>query len=261
MLLAVVLLALLAGLLLGRGAEQADGGTRVLVVGDSVTQGWNGSCTWRFYFAERLRLRGVPVDMVGPRTGVYDALDWDHQGGYADEDFDQDHAAWAGAQLGPDGGPPQSSIERLVENHAPDVVLALWGINDLNHGGASADELVAEYDEWITRARAADPGIDLVIGQLPQEWLPGVTDFNAAIVRLADERTTADSRVMVAAPDTPFSSDTEFTDGIHPDVDGDRRLGAMFESAFWTLRGEDPPRLEVPAGDADEPCPLTGPVT
>lgn len=252
--LALLLVALAA---LGRVAVQGDPQTRVLVVGDSVTQGWLGSCTWRYYFSERLRLRGVDdVDLVGPRTGVYHDRDWDLRGGYADGDFDQDHAAWAGAQLGIGGGPAQEGIDRLVAEHAPDVVLALWGINDLNLGGATPDELVAEYDAWITLAREADPDIDLVIGQLPQEWLPGVEEFNAAIVELANERTTADSRVLVAAPDQPFSSADEFTDGIHPDVDGDRRLGAMFESAWWTLRGEDPPPLELPDDSGGEPCPI-----
>lgn len=259
-LLPVVLIGLVAGLLVGRGADRADDETRVLVVGDSVTQGWVGSCTWRFFFAERLRLRGIEdVDLVGPRTGVYDSLDWDHQGGYADEEFDQDHAARSSAELGDAGGPTGEGIDRLVDDHDPDAVLALWGINDLLHGGASPDDLVASYDEWISLARSADPGIDLVIGQLPQEWLPGVTEVNEKLVELAAERTTAGSPVLVATPDRPFSEEREFTDGIHPDVDGDRRLGTMFESAWWALQGQDPPPLEVPAGDGDEPCPLRAP--
>lgn len=244
---------------LARGADETASKTRVLVVGDSVTQGWSGSCTWRYFFWQRLQRRGVDdIDMVGPRTGVYESYDWDHQDAYADGDFDQDHAARSGARLGTNGGPPAETIDGLVGRFDPDVVIALWGINDLTHGGADAIELLRSYDEWITRARSVSPDVDLIIGQLPQTWIPGVDDVNAGLVELANERTNADSRVIVAGPSQPFSVD-EFKDGIHPHTVGDRRLGTMFESAWWALQGEDPPPLEVPAGDSSDPCPIAGP--
>jgi lysophospholipase L1-like esterase len=239
------------------GHDVPDGRTRVLVVGDSVTQGWPGSCTWRYYFWERLSLRGVvdDIDLVGPRTGVYDDLDWDVSGAYADENFDQDHAAMSGAELGTDGGPPGESIDVLVARYRPDVVLALWGINDLIKGPATGEAVLARYAGWIDRARRGQPDIDLVIGKLPQTWVPGVEELNAGLDDLAREESTTRSPVIVAEHPEPFDSETDFSDGVHPTVSGDAKLGEMFESAWWTLAGETPqPLTTAPGGNG--PCPM-----
>src|SRR5262245_45869916 len=43
---------------------------RILIVGDSISQGHEGDFTWRYRFAEHLRIAGAAPDFVGPWTGT-----------------------------------------------------------------------------------------------------------------------------------------------------------------------------------------------
>ena len=75
---------------------QADtDAARILIVGDSVTQGSRGDYTWRYFWWKNLEARDADVDFVGPTTGVFDNWNWKYTGtdAYADPNFDMDHAA------------------------------------------------------------------------------------------------------------------------------------------------------------------------
>lgn len=43
---------------------------RIMVVGDSITQGSSGDYTWRYRLWRHLTDRGVRVDLVGPRDDL-----------------------------------------------------------------------------------------------------------------------------------------------------------------------------------------------
>ena len=109
---------------------------RLMVVGDSISQGSAGDFTWRYRLYEHLVQSGTPVDMVGPRTTLYDNVA-ERQGDehYADPNFDADHdslwgrAAWQEAD----------TIAGEVAVASPDYLLVLLGINDLGWASESAD--------------------------------------------------------------------------------------------------------------------------
>ncbi len=75
-LLATWVLALTA--LAGCATEDGDdSATRVLLFGDSITQGRPGDWTWRYRLWQQLRDTGRPVDFVGPAENlVGDSLDY-----------------------------------------------------------------------------------------------------------------------------------------------------------------------------------------
>ena len=56
------------------GAEDVDP-VRILLVGDSVTQGSAGDWTWRYRLWKHFDAAGVAVDFVGPRNDLYDNVD------------------------------------------------------------------------------------------------------------------------------------------------------------------------------------------
>lgn len=99
------------------GGRQA--GMRIMIVGDSMSQGAQGDWTWRYWIWEWFRDQGISIDFVGPYVGtvepdlpsapsppaLYGAVQMTgpvkSNGGYAvgvSTDFDSDHfAVWGRA--------------------------------------------------------------------------------------------------------------------------------------------------------------------
>lgn len=53
--------------------QKRQGGTKVLIVGDSMTHCNEGDYTWRYRISEWLRSQNVAVDFVGPYQGTAEA--------------------------------------------------------------------------------------------------------------------------------------------------------------------------------------------
>ena len=72
----VALTLLLAGLggLAPASASPGAEPTRILIVGDSVAQGSAGDWTWRYWLWRHLERSATEVDLVGPRTDLYDQV-------------------------------------------------------------------------------------------------------------------------------------------------------------------------------------------
>jgi hypothetical protein len=124
---------------------------RVLLVGDSVTQGSSGDWTWRYRLWQHLAASDTTVDLVGPRddlltpeTGAFGSQD------YVDPRFDRDHAARWGMSLADLDHP----IEALVSTYRPDVVVELMGVNDLVWQQDGAAEVAGLLTDLVTDARA-----------------------------------------------------------------------------------------------------------
>ena len=110
---------------------------RILLVGDSVTQGSSGDWTWRYRLWQHLVADGVGVDLVGPSDDLYDNVTGQrgsHE--YVDPAFDQDHAARWGMQFATQDVP----VADLVAEYHPDVVVEGLGLNDLawRHVGSTS---------------------------------------------------------------------------------------------------------------------------
>lgn len=218
-----------------------DDPERVLIVGDSVTQGWRGDHTWRYFAWKDLEQTGASVDFVGSASGTYSNGDWNYTGddAYADPDFDQQHAAVAGGALQVEGHSLLSwPVADEIADHDPQTVVSMWGVNDLSDLNHSVDDVLGYYEGWFARARAAKPSVDFVVAELPQTWLYDgrVVEFNAGLRALAGELSTSDSRIVVATPG-PMSAESDFIDGVHPTPAGERKIAAMMVQAIEPLLG------------------------
>lgn len=58
-----------------RRVASRDEGIRVLIVGDSMTHGFQGDHTWRYRIWEWFRDQGIAVTLVGPYTGTWPPAD------------------------------------------------------------------------------------------------------------------------------------------------------------------------------------------
>lgn len=223
---------------------------RILLVGDSVTQGSAGDWTWRYRLWQHLAAAGVAVDFVGPRADLYDNLTDEHGStAYADRDFDRDHAARWGMQVEVLDVP----IEQLVAAHQPDVVVEMLGFNDL-YAQRSPAAVAARIGRLVDDARAADPTVDLVLAEASQSWYPPVPELNGRLSGVATAATTPESRVVVAATATGHDELDDTWDGSHPNARGEVRIAWAVADALHGLG-------IGPAADRTAPFPPVGPRT
>lgn len=207
---------------------------RILVVGDSVSQGSAGDWTWRFRLWEHLDAAGTPADLVGPRDDLYDNIAGVHGStAYAAPGFDRDHAARWGLTL--------AFLDRdwalgdLVVAHRPDVVVAALGINDLLFLGHSVERVEADLRGFVAQARSADPGVTVVLSRLPQTWFDRVPALNARMDALAAELDLPSSPIVVAHTDSGFEHDAHTWDGLHPDARGEVLVAGAVADALAGL--------------------------
>lgn len=222
---------LLTGCSLG-SATADDGTTRLLLVGDSITQGRAGDWTWRYRLWQRLEQAGdQDVDFVGPASD----LDGDSVA-YRDPDFDRDHAAWWGTPL----TPPAYPVGSLGRVYRPDVAVIELGVNDLLKQHEAPADVAAAMRDTVGTLRAAAPGLDVVLVHVPVVTIAGVAELNGLYDELAAELDTEDQRVVVAYADVGFVSDpaapaSDSYDGLHPNESGEVKIADAVAAALLQL--------------------------
>jgi lysophospholipase L1-like esterase len=209
---------------------------RIMVVGDSISQGSSGDFTWRYRLHKNLVAQGVSVDMVGPRNDIFNnvtGVQGDTR--YADPSFDRDHdAVWGRAAV-----QEKDTIAGEVSAAAPDYMLLLLGINDIVWltDAAGAD---AALRALITNARTAKPNLKIVMGKvLPTTravtdapFAAKVDDLNSRIAAIASSMSTGASPIAVAATPTGFVAADDTYDGVHPNARGELKIAAAFQDAL-----------------------------
>jgi lysophospholipase L1-like esterase len=219
------------------GGGRPERPARVLILGDSVTQGRGGDRTWRYWLWKALQDAGAAVDFVGPRTGEYnpETDDLDDDSAYADPDFDQDHAA----QWGDSMALPAYDVSALVTEHRPDVVVNDEGYNDLAVLAETPAEVVLRMQSFVAEVRAVDNGVDIVLGQLPHTWRTDIRVYNALLLDLVQAVDRPSSRVVVAPAPGDFVAEDDTYDGTHPSPSGEVKIARQFAAVLVDLLVSD----------------------
>lgn len=200
---------------------------RVLITGDSITQGSSGDYTWRYRLWNKLASTAPgAVSFVGTRTDLYDNVN-NQQGSqyYAASFAAKAHSALWGdtyqAELG--------NIGSQVSSTGANVLVVMLGSNDLAYF-TSPEQTIANVKTYIARARAAAPGIDVVVGEALNKWDPWaaeyqlrdqVADYASRLATMAAELDTASQRVVIAPTRNGWDSRTLTWDGTHPNPTGE----------------------------------------
>ncbi|WBP84584.1 GDSL-type esterase/lipase family protein [Kitasatospora cathayae] len=207
---------------------------RVMIVGDSISNGHEGDATWRSRLWQWSQEQNWPVTFVGPLTGTVKSKDPhppvaptptkrqqpeapnpdpdQFTGAYARdlaEAFSNGasaHYAMWGRQLGQDVPTIEKVMNDLKDKQQlPDVLLVELGFNDIGWTGAGAD-LVDTMKKFIDNARAANPDVRLVLANLPQRTTLGnanpqlpqrTTAYNEALAKAVTTWNTATSPVAL----------------------------------------------------------------
>lgn len=214
---------------------------RFMFVGDSMTIGRAGDCTWRYRMWQHL---GGDAEVVGPRTGLHDSPD-----GYADPDFPlparRHLSGWGEGWLH-----MAPLIGEAVTEHRPDVLLISLGLIDLGFY-TNAGQTEENVRAFIAAARAASPGIRMVVlpvipnvrAETDAPFAAEVARFNELLAKTVANADTPASPLLLASIPASYDIHTDTYDGTHPGPSGEHKLAAAFAAALHQAWGVGGPYL------------------
>lgn len=228
----VIVVAGLAGLLVALPTSSSSAAVtyRILITGDSITQGSSGDYTWRYRLWNKLASTAPgATSLVGTRTDLYDNVN-DAFGSqyYAASFASKSHAAqWGDAFVH-----ELPHIASQVSISGANVLVVALGSNDLTFFTSPADT-IANLRTYIQRARTAAPGIDVVVGEVVNRYDPWAAtyvlnaeanDYAARLATLAKQMNTSSQRVVTARTRTGWDAKIHTWDGTHPNPTGEKVL-------------------------------------
>lgn len=204
----------------------------VMPVGDSVTQGFGGDFTWRYWFWKEFQRQRVSLDFVGPSEGFIKGYGTRYENPKIT--FDTDHAALGGSQIQYHA----AHIDQEMAAYRPDVVALELGINNLVSGNQAPGVVASELEALMNQIWADKPDTKIMLAQLtPVQANPVATTGGATVNALLEQQYAHDSRVMLAynrtAPTLPWDTSTFTFDGLHPNATGQTLLAHRFAQAFY----------------------------
>ncbi|OBT46993.1 hypothetical protein VE00_02438 [Pseudogymnoascus sp. WSF 3629] len=241
---------------------------KMMIVGDSISQGMEGDWTWRYRLWEWLDSQNVDFDFVGPWNGTREStapapppkprMEGDPlpdeppmvYGGYADgvnTRFQQPHFALWGRQAAQTKGEIQK----------------MWFVT-------GPDGTLASIKSIVDNARAANPNINIILGDVVQRKaisiradLPMITDqYNALLRDAVPKWNTQASPVAMAYIRDTYSCETQACpsgyDGLHPNAKGEYQIARAFSLALFYGFGIGTSTLSIPASvpGRDSPVPF-----
>jgi len=247
------------------GSTPGPGQPNLMVVGDSISHGFEGDYTWRYRLYQHLKNNNVFVDFVGPWQGT-NRLPAAYPPGWPDTpspvffdgtyrnglDFDSDHYAKWGRSLQDAKG----TIGDVVTQREPDYLLVELGFNDLAFGLNSPSGLIGDMGTFINNARAANPNLRFLIANVVHRTplpdiapdLPAkITEYNSNLGAALQNLSTTQSPVVLVDIDTPYDEYTDTYDGVHPNGIGDYKLARAFANKMSSSFGLGPQFGSIPS--------------
>jgi lysophospholipase L1-like esterase len=251
---AVLAAVVVAGMSTGIGTASAEsnGGTRVMPLGDSITEGTQVPGGYRIGLWQRVTAAGYRVDFTGSQfNGPSNLGDHDHEG----------HPGWRIDQI-------DANIVTWLRTSNPHTVLLHIGTNDVlqNNNVAGAPSRLSTLIDHVT---ATAPTAEVFVAQIIPLANAGqdsaVRTFNAAIPGIVQSKVNAGKRVHLVDMHSALTT-ADLIDGIHPTANGYDKMAARWYSALLSVAGSigstgasTPPPTTV--GPTTTPPPTTSPGT
>ncbi|MEU6818591.1 fibronectin type III domain-containing protein [Streptomyces sp. NPDC046860] len=257
---------------------------RVMVVGDSMTQGYEGDWTWRYRLWKWFHDQHIAVDFVGPYKGTKAqaqpqpparpalqgetpgaSLDApDTSGGYAagvDPAFDSDHFGVWGRQAMQD----KKLIRGMVAQYNPDLILVGLGFNDMGWFVSGPQGTLDSMKTFVDEARAARPDVKFAVADVPQRTYIGgrddlplsTTDYDLMLRQALPQWSTPVSPVELVDWSGNYSCARNACpagyDGLHPNALGEFQIAHAFETTLHDRYGIGQTVPNVPRTAPDRP--------
>jgi acyl-CoA thioesterase-1 len=192
--------------------------TRIMPLGDSITDGYEIPGGYRIELWRILKARNFAVDFVGSERNGPDSLpDKDHEG----------HNGWRIDEI-------QASVRIWLPKYRPDVVLLLIGTNDMwqRYRVANAP---ARLGALVDEIHALRPASSILVSTLPPTGLARfnrrVAKYNAAIRQVVRSRAAAGRPISLVDAGGRLTP-ADLADGVHPSAVGYRKLARAWGAAL-----------------------------
>ncbi|MEU9513866.1 ricin-type beta-trefoil lectin domain protein [Micromonospora sp. NPDC048169] len=216
---------LAAGVLTSAGpaGAESNGGTRVMPLGDSITEGTQVPGGYRIGLWQRMAAGGYRVDLVGSQfNGPGNLGDHDHEG----------HPGWRIDQI-------DANITGWLNSYQPRTVLLHIGTNDIlqNYNVSTAPNRLSSLIDRITNTA---PNADVFVAQIIPLANSGqeaaVRTFNAAIPGIVQSKVNAGKRVHLVDQHSALTT-ADLIDGVHPTATGYDKMAAVWYRALQSVSG------------------------
>jgi lysophospholipase L1-like esterase len=234
----------------GGGPGSGSTPVSVMVMGDSTTQGLEGDYTWRYRLAEHLARSTPAVAFVGPHVGTYRLVSTDgttepavfdgvyHSG--VNPDLVHHDSRW-----GLSVGQAKDEVNQDVTAYHPDFLLLMVGFNDLGYNLNNPDGLISDMGALIANARAARPGIRILIGNVVhRSYLAALPDLDARITNYDNQLaaflptvSTSQSPVRLVDLASAYTASADSYDGLHPNSVGEYVIARAFADVLSSQFG------------------------
>ncbi|WP_433796698.1 ricin-type beta-trefoil lectin domain protein [Actinoplanes sp. CA-252034] len=201
-------------------AAESNGGTRVMPLGDSITEGTQVPGGYRIGLWQRLASAGYRVDFVGTQfNGPGNLGDHDHQG----------HPGWRIDQI-------DANIAGWLRTTTPRTVLLHIGTNDIlqnyNVSGAPG-RLSTLIDRITSTVPSADVFVATIIPLANSGQEAAARTYNSALSSIVRGK---GSRVHLVDMHAALTT-ADLIDGVHPTAAGYDKMAATWYSALRSVPG------------------------
>jgi lysophospholipase L1-like esterase len=202
---------------------ESNGGTRVMPLGDSITEGTQVPGGYRIGLWQRMAAAGYRVDLVGTQFNGPAALgDHDHEG----------HPGWRIDQI-------DANIGGWLRTTTPRTVLLHIGTNDIvqnyNVGGAPA-----RLSNLVDKITSAVPNADVFVATIIPLSNAGQNNaartFNATIPGMVQSKVNAGRKVHLVDMYSALTTG-DLIDGVHPTAGGYDKMAATWYAALRSVQG------------------------
>ncbi len=213
---------------------------KIMPLGDSITDGSHRNMYPGAYRIALWRLcenAGVEIDFVGSnQCGPAELPDKDHEG---------HTGVWSNLTKKNTSETVDINLEEKLDQFHPDIVLVLFGANDVIHGSPEdAEKVPGNIGTLVDLIRGRLPDAAIVVGTLTPIDVPAmeseITMINSELPGVVADK--AGEGIDVSLCDLHAGMTVEdLQDGVHPDSTGYRK---MADTWFATIK----PLIEDPTG-------------
>ncbi len=232
---------------------------KIMPLGDSITTSLLDFSSYRCYLDHLLDTAGVSFDFVGTQTTNYNGNN--PPCGDPPTDFDHNHEAHSGAMawdfLHEDnwGGTPKYTIDYILSQNVPDMVLIHLGTNDV-FKAHSTEQIISDLGSIIDHIRAANPDVVILLAQIiPCSGLSQcgqIPALNAQIPALAAQKNTLFAPVIAVDQYTGYDVfndnwyNSTLKEYVHPNSSGDAKMAARWIAAIQTYLNRTISQVFIP---------------
>ncbi|MCZ6818140.1 MAG: GDSL-type esterase/lipase family protein, partial [Calditrichaeota bacterium] len=213
------------------GGSSGQGTVRIMLLGDSITKGLNGSTDnagYRNDLAQLLDSEGISYDFVGTLSNG-SGFDNDHEG---------HNGFWADEIL--------AEIDSYLNANPADMVLFHIGTNDISSDQSNAST-IDEIGQNLDQIRQFDTNIVTILASIVprKDSKDGTTNnLNSLISDLVNQRQAAGDNVFYAPINETFKSNSNWaddyypsTDNVHPNDNGYAVMAGVWFDAIRSVLG------------------------